>query len=64
MLSEAALARAVALGVEASRRHIPIVDDEGCNFFCIDGEEAVSNGSCSSKITFGTEGPFRLGPRV
>ena len=32
----------VVIFIGASERHIPIVDDEGCNFFYIDGKEPVS----------------------
>ena len=35
----------VALGGWTSRRHIPIIDNEGCNFFCTDRIKPVSSDS-------------------
>lgn len=46
-LSAASKIEAVALSGETARGDIPIINDEGCNFFYIDWRELVSRGSCS-----------------
>ena len=55
----------VALGGWPSRRHIPIIDNEGCNFFCIDRINSVSSNSFFfSKDAPGIGGVIRSGCMV